>query len=143
VGQFEIASPFAWSKRGRETLSCARVVGVSPVRRAADAYRSRSRIFTPARRHIFHLSCSDLTSYNKPFSLAVSTLSTVRICPRVVVSMLTTLGVTGSNLSNCGGSLLVVAPHQISFTQTTIQKPHCPQPLHHEFGLSFEVAILG
>jgi len=98
LGLQEAEKPLALRARGGCWFQCDKQqvhIGVEPG-------------FHPPRRHILHLLCSALMSYDKLLWPAASALLTVKIYPTDVVSSLTTRGVTGSNLSKCSGSSLVV-----------------------------------
>jgi hypothetical protein len=97
LGLQEVEKPLALHARG----CCSSVTN-------SRCISESNRVFTPPRRHILHLLCSALMSYDKLLSPAASALLMVKIYPTDVVSSLTTRGVTGSNLSKCSGSSLVV-----------------------------------
>jgi hypothetical protein len=98
LGLQEVEKPLALRARGGCWFQCDK----------QQVQSESNRIFTPPRRHILHLLCSALMSYDKPLSPAASALLTVKIYPTDVVSSLRTRGVTESNLSKCSGSSLVV-----------------------------------
>src|SRR5437868_9417737 len=75
-------------------------------------------------------------SYDKLLWPAASALLTVKIYPTDVVSSLTTRGVTGSNLSKCSGSSLVVLYRFRLRSNEPLSRSL--QPLQHKPAFSFE-----
>src|SRR5439155_396855 len=80
-------------KRSRNPWRCTRVVVVGSSVTNSRCISESNRVFTPPRRHILHLLCSALMSYDKLSWPAASALLTVKIYPTDVVSSLTTRGV--------------------------------------------------
>ena len=122
--------------RSRNPWRSARVVVVGSSVTNSRCISESNRVFTPPRRHILHLLCSALMSYDKLLWPAASALLTVKIYPTDVVSSLTTRGVTGSNLSKCSGSSLVVLYRFRLRSNEPLSRSL--QPLQHKPAFSFE-----